>query len=184
MQQIKKKSCGCIWLRLSCLDWPGNRDVSLRPAAVLSFPLETRTQRTGPETGRNSSDGSQAALVPFQFSGSFILAFLHIDLPLPPPINPQGKWNFITLTHSALPSRFSSPSIPATHSIWLCVCVCSGRARTFQDRSNCFLPGSRCQARYVRPETGICQGGQMYDAGNPAQGEEEATGSGVTLGAS
>lgn len=56
------------------------------------------------------------------------------------------------------------------------MCVCSGPARTFQDRGNCFLPGSRCQARYVRPETGICKGSQMSDAGNLAQEEEEATG--------
>lgn len=122
MQQIKKKSCGCIWLRLSCLDWPGNRDVSLRPAAVLSFPLETRTQRT-------ARDRPQQFRRLTGCPGSFsVFRFIYPSIsphrpPLPPPINPQGKWNFITLDTRLYPHALAPLSTPATHSIWLCVCV-------------------------------------------------------------
>ena len=148
--------------------------MSLRPAAVGSFPLETRTQRTARD---RLQQFRRLAGCPGSFSFTrFIYPSISQHRP-PLPHQSIPRENGI-LSPWTLGSTLTLwlPSLPPAHIPSGSVCVCSGPARTFQDRSNCFLPGSRCQARYVRPETGICQGSQMYDAGNLAQGEEEGTG--------
>lgn len=121
-QLKKKKSCGCIWFPLSCLDWPGNREVSLRRAAVGSFPLETRTQRTARDRQQlfRWLTGCPGSFSFFRFIYPSISQ--HRPPLLPLPINPQGKWSIITLD-TVLPSPFSSPLYPR-HTFHLALCVC------------------------------------------------------------